>query len=221
MVHGQTGYRVPSLGLPDTDPFDLLAPLCYDNHAQLLLAQGLAVDVAATAAFLEALIRDPDRRRRLGRAGRDRVEADFTWGAVITAHLALWERLAGQPVPDRAALARARHPAALAYGELFAGYPTRLLSDATRLVWSPTGEAVYHGRDFPIIYDALGGFIRTEAVRRLLFLARSPCPGLTLAARLAAAVPGLDPFSARFHVVWALKQDLLEVEEGACVATPA
>ena len=41
------------------------------------------------------------------------------------------------------------------------------------------------------------------------------CPGLTLASRLAVAVPGLDAFSARYHVVWALKQDLLEVAEAS------
>lgn len=212
VVDGRTGFLVPTLGLPDTDPWDVLAPLCYDNHAQLLLAQGLVVDVAATARVLDELIRDPHKRRAMGRAGRARVEADFSWSSVIDRHLALWEDLAATPVGDREQLGRTRHPATMAYGALFAGYATSRLSDAVRLTWSPTGQAVYRREDFPVIYEALDGVIRPEALHILLFLARSPCPALTLAARLAAAVSGLDPFAARFHVAWALKQDLLEVE---------
>jgi hypothetical protein len=140
------------------------------------------------------------------------VEADFSWASVIDRHLALWEELAAKPVGDREQLGRTRHPAAMAYGTLFAGYATNRLSDAVRLTWSQTGQAVYRREDFPVIYEALAGVIRPEALHMLLFLARSPCPALTLAARLAAAVPELDPFAARFHVAWALKQDLLEVE---------
>lgn len=207
---GRTGLLVPTLGLADTDPWDVLAPLCFDNQTHLLLSQGLAVDVAATAEALRRLIVDPGLRLAMGRAGRERVAAGFTWASVVARHLALWEDLARRPVPDRESLARRRHPSAMAYGELFAGYPTSRLDDTIRLTWSRTGQAVYHKRDFPVYYAGLAGVIREEALRTLLFLSRSPCPAATLAARLAAAVPGLDPFAARFHVVFALKHDLLE-----------
>ncbi|HCR11918.1 MAG TPA: glycosyl transferase, partial [Solidesulfovibrio sp.] len=144
--------------------------------------------------------------------GRARVEARFTWDAVVAAHLGLWERLAAVPVPDAAGLRALAHPGALAYGDVFAGYPVEALSDAVRLTWSRAGRAVYHNRDYPIVYAGLGEEISLAAVRTLLFLARGGCPGLTLAARLAAAEPSLDLWAARFHVVWALKQDLLEKE---------
>lgn len=212
VVSGETGFLVPTLGLADTDPRDVLAPLCYDNHTHLFLAQGLAVDVPALAAALEALVASPGLRRAMGRAGRDRVLAGFTWDAVVAGYLALWEALAAAPVPDRETLRRQRHPMAMAYGDLFRSYPTDVLSDAVRLVWTRTGRAVYRGQDFPVLYAGLGEAISLAALRTLLFLARSGCPGLALAARLAAAEPGLDAFAARFHVVWALKQDLLEKE---------
>ena len=210
VADGRTGFLVPSLGLPDTDAWDVLAPLCYDSYTHLFLAQGQAVDVPGTAAAIKALILDPGLRRDMGRAGRLRVEERFSWRSVIARHLALWDELAARPVGDRAALGRTRHPAAMAYGELFAGYPTRQLTDALRLTWSQTGQAVYRRRDFPILYTDMDRFIQVEAIHTLLFLSRSPCPALTLAARLAAAVPGLDLFAARYHVTWAVKQDLLE-----------
>ena len=188
-----------------------MAPLCYDNHTHLFLAQGQAVDIPATAAALKKLISDPGLRRTMGQAGRRRVEEGFTWHSVVARHLDLWERLAARPVPDRAALARTRHPVAMDYGTLFGSYPTQLLSDTVQLVWSPTGQATYRHQDFPVLYANMERYIRLEAIHTVLFLARSPCPGLVLAARLAAAVPGLDAVAARYHVVWALKQDLLEV----------
>jgi glycosyltransferase involved in cell wall biosynthesis len=208
--HGRTGYLISTLGLADTDPWDVLAPLCYDNQTHLLLSQGLAVDTAETAEALRRLLVDTGLRRDMGLAGRARVMAGFTWDLVVTRHLALWDELARRPIPDRATLGRLRHPAAMAYGSLFAGYPSGRLDDTVRLTWSKTGQAVYHGRDFPVFYAGLEGAIRVPALRTLLFLARTPCPGATLAARLAAAVPELDVFAARFHVVFALKHDLLE-----------
>jgi len=211
VADGQTGFLVPTLGLADTDPWNVMAPLCYDNHTHLFLAQGQAVDIPATAAALKKLISDPGLRRTMGQAGRRRVEEGFTWHSVVARHLDLWERLAARPVPDRAALARTRHPVAMDYGTLFGSYPTQLLSDTVQLVWSPTGQATYRHQDFPVLYANMERYIRLEAIHTVLFLARSPCPGLVLAARLAAAVPGLDAVAARYHVVWALKQDLLEV----------
>jgi glycosyltransferase involved in cell wall biosynthesis len=212
VVPGRTGFLAPTLGLPESGLRDVLAPLCYDNHTHLRLAQGLAVDVAAVADALGRLVRDPGLRREMGAAGRTRVAERFTWDTVVAAHLGLWERLAAAPVPDVARLRALAHPGALAYGDVFAGYPSEALSDAVRLTWSRAGQAVYRNRDYPIIYAGLGGEISPAAVRTLLFLARGGCPGLTLAARLAAAEPSLDIRAARFHVVWALKQDLLEKE---------
>ncbi len=210
VADGRTGFLAPSLGLDDTGPRDVLAPLCYDNHTHLRLAQGLAVDVAAVAAALGALIGDTGLRRAMGAAGRERVLATFTWERVVAAHVRLWERLAAAPVPDREGLRAIPHPAAMAYGRVFAGYPTTQISDAVRLTWSRTGQAVYRQRDFPLLYAGMDAEISLEAVHTLLFLARSGCPALTLAKRLAAAEPALDAQAARFHVLWALKQDLLE-----------
>lgn len=212
VVHGETGYLAPTLGLGESGPWDVLAPLCYDNHTHLRLAQGLAVDVAAVAEALSRLIADPGLRRAMARAGRARVAAQFTWDGVVAAHLQLWERLAAADIPDRERLRRIPHPSVLAYGEVFAGYPSQSLSDAVRLTWSRAGEAVYREKDYPIVYEGLGGEISLRAVRTLLFLARSGCGARTLAARLAAAEPALDAFAARRHVVWALKQDLLQKE---------
>ncbi|MHC1711206.1 MAG: glycosyltransferase family 4 protein [Solidesulfovibrio sp.] len=215
VVSGKTGFLAPTLGPADTDPRDVLAPLCFDNQTHLLLAQGLAVDVAAVAEGLSRLIRDAGLRLEMGRAGRARARALFTWETVVARHLELWAHLADEPVEDLPRLRQLRHPAALAYGTIFQNYATATLSDAAHLTWSRTGQAVYRGQDFPVVYQGMGQEIMPQALRTLLFLARGGCPADTLAARLEAATPSLTPFAARFHVLWALKQDLLERQEGA------
>jgi len=212
VVAGRTGWLLPTLGPAETGLHDVLAPLCYDNHTHLRLAQSLAVDVAALADALAALIRDPQLGRAMGQAGRARAVERFTWDACVIRHLDLWERLAAASVPDRERLAGTPHPLTLAYGEAFAGYPSSRLGDAVRLTWSRAGQALYNRQDFPIVYQELDQEIRPDALRILVFLARSGCLAQTLAKRLAAAVPGLDIQAATFHVLWALKQDLLEKE---------
>lgn len=51
-------------------------------------------DSAALAAALQALLRDPALRRRMGRAGRVRAEREFSTGRVIDETLAVYARLA-------------------------------------------------------------------------------------------------------------------------------
>lgn len=210
---GRTGWLLPTTGFPDLPDRDVLAPLCYDNHAHLRLAQATAVSVPALADALAVLLDDPARARAMGQAGRERAVARFAWDACVGRHLELWEELSGEPVPDRAALAAVSHPWTLAYGGIFAGYPTDRLDDAKSLTWTRTGQAVYRGQEFPVIYKEMAGEISEETMKVLMFLARGGCPGRTLARRLAAAVPGLDEAAAVRHVLLAIKQDLLEVRK--------
>lgn len=59
-----------------------------------LLAGGAGVlvpvdDIPATARALEALVRDPERRRLLGDAARDRVTREYSWDRIARRYLAL------------------------------------------------------------------------------------------------------------------------------------
>ncbi|MBF0482129.1 MAG: glycosyl transferase group 1, partial [Desulfovibrionaceae bacterium] len=156
-----------------------------------------------------ALAGDPARRAAMGAAGRARAKA-FSWDAAVARHLDLWEDLWSQDPGDRQALREAVHPLHPPYARLFAGHPSQLLDPSRRLTQSRAGRAVYLGRDFPVIYDALDGFIDAARLRALLVLARAPATAGTLCEKLAAAIPGLTPELAEAAVLWALKHDLLE-----------
>ncbi|HNQ24255.1 MAG TPA: glycosyltransferase family 4 protein [Phycisphaerae bacterium] len=63
-----------------------------DGETGLLVDVG---DVAGLIRSLEQLLRDADLRQRLGRAGRQRVEAEFTDQRLVAEHLRLYEELSG------------------------------------------------------------------------------------------------------------------------------
>ncbi|WFS62686.1 glycosyltransferase family 4 protein [Pseudodesulfovibrio thermohalotolerans] len=210
--HGVTGLLIPTMGPGLTPDVDLAAPLTFDNHYHLALAQATAVDVPALADALNRLIRDPELRRSMGIAGRERVRRLFDWPVVIARYTALWDDLWTEPV-DVAPLRDLAHPLAPEYGRLFAHYPTRTLEGGVRLVIGRTGEAFYRNRDFPNVYAGLKDAIDLETIRRLAFFARKPVDSATLIRKASEATPHMDSGRIENHILWALKQDILQTTE--------
>ena len=205
--HETTGLLVPTLGPATTAGLDLLAPLSFDNHTHLLLAQRLAVDVPTLAAAIARLAGDVDERRRMSRAAVVRARS-FSWESVVERYLDLWRRLEATDLP--ASPPRTAHPAAVPYAEVFGCYPSAVLAPETTVGITRLGQAIYRGQDFPLVYESLSGALRPEVLRTLLVLARKPVACGELTARLRAVHADLDEEEAQTHVLWGLKHDLLE-----------
>ncbi|EGB15576.1 glycosyl transferase group 1 [Pseudodesulfovibrio mercurii] len=211
VVHGETGFLVPTMGPSATPEVDLTAPLNFDNHYHLSLAQATAVDVPALAGALGRLIREPALRRAMGAAGRERVVREFSWPVVIGRYLDLWEELWREPA-EAAPLRDLAHPLAPEYGRIFGHYPSRVLDDTVKLSVGRTGEAFYRNRDFPNLYAGLKDAIDLDVVRRLAFFARNPVDSATLIRKVADVAP-MDVTRIENHILWALKQDILQIVE--------
>jgi glycosyltransferase involved in cell wall biosynthesis len=211
--HGETGLLVPTLGPEATDLADALSGVLYDNQHHLLLAQQTCVDVPGLARALETLSADGDLRARMGRAGRQRVLARYSWDRVVEQYLTLWKELNDRPC-DLESLRAESHPLHAPHARVFGSYPSQLLSPDLRVVQSRAGRAVYRGQDSYLFYAGLepllphGRDVR-EAVRTLLVLARNPVTAGDLQARLRETLE-TGPDQARFLLLWALKHDLLE-----------
>ncbi len=76
IVDGETGYLVPF----DQDPVT-----SFPRHPETF-ARDLAVRILH-------LLRDPEKCRRFGEAGRRRVEEIFSWTAIAHQTIALYQRL--------------------------------------------------------------------------------------------------------------------------------
>ena len=212
VVHGETGFLAPTMGPEETTALDSMAPMLFDNEYHLLLSQQTAVDVPALALGMARLLKDPDLRRSMGRAARARIEEMFTWEKVADAHVELWDRLWERPVDDQARRA-GRHPLAVPFGRVFAGYPSSTFDSDLAVRWSRAGEAVYRGRDFVSIYRGLGTAVTPDDVRKVAFLARKPQPCGRLLPKVSEIL-GRDEEQSRFLILWCLKNDYLERVDG-------
>jgi len=96
---GLEGFLVRTLGGPaDALPTEFClghatGQRTYQQYVGIV-AQHTAVDVGAAADALARLIRDPELRRRMGRAGRERIRTAFDWSVVAPRYRALVEDLA-------------------------------------------------------------------------------------------------------------------------------
>ena len=96
----------------------------------------VAVDVAATAQAFDRLLSDPALRRRMGEAGRARARDVYDWRHIMTQYRALWAHLGEQRrhADDfHGPMQLNQAPDRLDPFELFAGYPTHVLQEDSRV----------------------------------------------------------------------------------------
>ncbi len=209
IVDGKTGFLIETIGTPATADLDPMAQLCFDNQYHLIMAQQTAILTPKLAAALQELISNPALREDMGRAGAERVHSMFTWKQVILQHVKLWEELNTAPV-DRESLRKLLHPAQVRFGETFAHYTTSTLGPDTSVVTGMTGRAIYHGREFPLIYRGLERILEQEIIRKMAFFARKPIRAKDLEGKIRTLAPNLSDDEIRFHILWSIKHDILE-----------
>ncbi len=219
VVHGQTGYLVPTTMVKDatSDVTSrlLLGEIAYD-HFLAECSQSVAVDVASAAEAYARLLDDADLRRKMGAEGRQRVLDRFSWCRVIKAYEELWhrqemERLAagaGRATPPAAFAAPASYPAP---EHAFAGYPTTWLGDDDRLL-SVAGQAT--GIDglltMPLVnYEADSRCSDPAALRAIIAATERPCTMVELDEILRRS--GVDRRPGRATLAWMLKYALLQI----------
>ncbi len=96
--HGIDGFTIPTFAPPPGagDEVAFLTASGHTGHQTLTAAacQSTAVDVGGCAAAILRLADDPELRRRMGQAGRQRVTETYDWRRVVAAHQDLWMELA-------------------------------------------------------------------------------------------------------------------------------
>ncbi len=209
VVNNETGILIETIGPEATPDLDIMAPLCFDNHYHLLMAQQTALETPKLAAALEKLINDKQLRLDMGLAGAERVRKNFSWSKVVESHVALWEELNTIPVNINELRDRL-HPTQVRLGETFSHYPTRTLSPETKLVTGTTGQAIYHGKEFPLIYRGIDRVLNQEIIRKMAFLARKPISTAQLTEKIISMAGEMGERDAQFHILWSLKHDILE-----------
>lgn len=146
VVDGETGIRVPTWlptpgnGTAVADAY-AIETLNYDLYIGYA-SQMTPVDVPATADALEALARNPQKRRQMGEAGQRRVRELYDWSVIIPAYQELWADLAAARRSDSEIApppATARHPKLADPFDVFGGHATAPMHDDCIVRIDPDG----------------------------------------------------------------------------------
>jgi glycosyltransferase involved in cell wall biosynthesis len=214
-VTPDVGVRVKTRGPADLTFLSDLAPLLYERPLHLLLGQGVEIDLDDLERAIASLADDDRRREEMSRRAAARARASYDWSVVIAAYEAVWRRLATRRSASAASAAgaegaRARHPLAMPYAEIFSHYPTEAV-DPLRLVRrSDLGRAVAAAPGGYVVYPELRNvFSVDDVVVALLAAGDAPIAIAALARELEARFAWAPEWRAQALVTWLLKHGLL------------
>ncbi|HXP90357.1 MAG TPA: glycosyltransferase family 4 protein [Fibrobacteria bacterium] len=212
--HGVTGLRVPTRWVPPSPDALLLREILEPRVAQLVSAQGVAVDPGALREALADLLSEPDRAGEMGRAGRERARRLFSWPVVIARCNEVWTTLARMaqdaPVPNSGRI----DPAILDPTDVFVHYGTSPPeSGRGTLRLAPLGREILEGKaPMPATFTDLLAQSDGKLLTALVL-------GLRTASRLASAHQmecavrtGRDPSEAAWLLSWLVKYGVIEVD---------
>lgn len=132
VIHGQTGFRVPTRMAPPGAGITLARRFAdetdgYMRYLTAVQAQ-VQVDVPAYAGALATLVADDGMRRSMGQAAMRHARATLDWNAVVPQYLALTEELAAirgrSPVSTPPLSATALNPVEIDPFDLYRDYPS-------------------------------------------------------------------------------------------------
>lgn len=214
VAEGKTGFLVPTLGLSDYGPLDPLWPLLADHIAALLTSQRLAVDLGILLDRLEMLAGDPELRRRMGQAGRRRVEQRFAWGVVVPRLERLWLELARQ-AREAGPLPAPPDVLGAGLGRVFGGFPSQGLSAGEVLTAGPLAAAYRAGRWARTAYPDLGPSLDPAQADLLLRVLEGLGGQAYLGDLQASLAGGLPAWQVEHLALWALKYGILQRKAAA------
>lgn len=198
-VDETVGVRVPTRLNVDWSELSELAPLLYERPLHLVLAQSVEVELGPLESALRALVLDPARRERLGKAAAQRARERYDWSVVIPKYEYEWHRLAATGVKPSGK----SHPLRLDYGDFFGHFPTATFDPSRRVQRSSRAN------DF-VIYPELKHLFVEEDVRALLINTTEPRTLGELEAEMITRLVDRRPWVARFIVGWLVKQGLVQ-----------
>lgn len=94
VVDGETGYKIPTWWMPAQGRLSAMSPVISNRLETLYVGQTVIVDRDRLMTAIQTLMSQPDLRRRMGDAGRQRVLERYTWKVVLSSWITLWNELA-------------------------------------------------------------------------------------------------------------------------------
>jgi len=217
IVHGETGFRVPTAAPGNGNGLDLAVKYQtrsedYDRFVGRA-CMSTSCDLQATTDSLVQLAKDPGLRAKMGEAGRARARSHYDWSVVIRAYEDLWQelrelRLSAPEVAPRQAQ-ESPHPHYPDPFDIFAKHPSFVLA-ADTVVALDTGSGLGGVKDLsrhPFCTFSSDLMLPGQALSALLDRLATGGP-LTVGELQGAIEPGLHkrlhrtlPWLAKFGLI--------------------
>lgn len=233
VVHGSTGFLVPTLWSHCDDDVCDASDMMGWQMAHATLAQATAIDVNEFYLSLEALL-DDCRRRDMAIRSRERAVTAFSLPVVVRRYEQLWAELTRDAAVAGASYRKQNDHARPAYTKVFGHFASRMIDGATLLRLTDAGASAVVQRpallhpelaalriiDPDLLYTLLAKCARPQD--------RSALDGIPVESVLLETARLVKCPVARLHrhLMWLLKNDLVAVvhqhrQPDDAVRTPA
>jgi glycosyltransferase involved in cell wall biosynthesis len=167
VLEGETGFLITTLGPTDTGLIDAGWPVLTEFTCALQMSQRTALDLGALRARLEALLSDPDLRKQMGQAGRQRIEQNFDWEVVVRTMENVWRELKAS-APPQAIEPKPTDIAGAGLASLFGHFTTRMIAGSDRLAPGPFAAQFLQGAWARQPFPDLGDLLPPEGMEMIL-----------------------------------------------------
>lgn len=211
VVHGRTGFRVPTYWADCDERISLFSSMCDWRQEHLYLAQSVCVDEEIAVEYLLKLVKNPALRRELGNEARRRALEEFDWRVIIGKYEELWRELkeeaeSAEIAARRKAMIRPRRFWA------FKGYPTRVLKNEL-VKTTDLGREVLERKKPLRFYRGMKSVLLLPVIQDAMIMSMEGIEFEELVEKLLKKYERYSPSpqDIRYQILWMLKQGLLKV----------
>ena len=204
VIHGRTGFRIPTYWMECDGTICDYAPLSPFRLNHLYLSQSVCVDVEQMSETLFLLISHDDLRSKMGQQARQHILNTYDWKIIIGHYMALWEELhkiaSHHALPSQQQLSWFRP----AYFETFQHYATTILQPTTRVRKTALSLTCTDRNGTNPWYEEMDIKLQPEIIDAVLSLSTD---WITLAELEAKLCPTIQTTTEifRYHVLYLLK----------------
>jgi len=210
VVHGKTGFRIPTYWMECDGTICDYAPLSPWILNHLYLSQSVCVDVEQMGKALFMLIEHDDLRAKMGLSARQHILDTYDWKIIIRRYIELWEEL--HKIASHHAPPLQRHPSWFrpAYFETFQHYATTTLQPTTSVRKTTLSLTATESNRTNPWYEEMDMKLQPEILDALLSLSTDWITVAELEAKLCATVQTTTEIF-RYHLLYLLKYHCLSL----------
>lgn len=211
VVHGRTGFRIPTYWMECDGTICDYAPLSPWRLNHLYLSQSVCVDVEQMGKALFMLIEHDDLRAKMGLSARQHILDTYDWKIIIRRYIELWEELheiASRHAPPSQRQSSWFRPA---YFQTFQHYATTTLQPMTRVRKTDLRLIATDGNAANPWYEEMNLKLQPQIIDALLSLSTDWITVAELEAKLRATVETTTEIF-RYHLLYLLKYHCLSFD---------